>query len=75
MTGWSVNPESDNYNLRLSCIINSELDIVGVAESHLQVSNVVNKEGYSWYGNNHRNIHVNARTGSRGVGVLIKKPF
>lgn len=73
MRGWSINPNLDDYNLRSLSIIDSELDINGVAESHLQGNNILNIEGYNGYGNNRQNIHVNARTGSGGVGFLIKK--
>lgn len=29
-------------------------------------------DGYKWYGNNRKNIHIRAKTGSGGVGFLIK---
>ena len=47
--------------------------MTGVAKLHLQGSDVINIEGYSWYDNYRRNIHENTRTGSGGVIFLIKK--
>ena len=70
--GWNNNPDSDNYNLRLSCILNKQIDILAVAETHLCKDDVLNINGYSWFGLNRKLIHINARKGSGGVGFLIK---
>ena len=48
------------------------MDILGIAESHLTGSDSINLDGYKWYGNNRKGIHVHARTGSGGVGFLIR---
>ncbi|CAC5394091.1 unnamed protein product [Mytilus coruscus] len=34
-------------------------------------SNSVNVDGYCWYGHNRRNIHIRAKNGSGGVGLII----
>ncbi|CAC5396569.1 unnamed protein product [Mytilus coruscus] len=45
---------------------------VGLAETHLVGQSVVDIEGYTWFGHNRKHIHVRARTGSGGVGVLVR---
>ena len=49
MRGWRVNKDSDNYVLRASCIINSSLDIIGIAETHLLGSDCIHVPGYTWF--------------------------
>ncbi|CAG2201678.1 unnamed protein product [Mytilus edulis] len=48
------------------------LHIIGLAETHLVGENTINIDGYKWYGNNRKLIHVRARAGSGGVGLLVK---
>lgn len=55
-----------------SCIHKSNLHILGLAETHLVGQSVVDIEGYAWFGHNRKHIHVRARTGSGGVGVLVR---
>ena len=55
-----------------SCIHKSNLHILGLAETHLVGQSVVDIEGYTWFGHNRKHIHVRARTGSGGVGVLVR---
>ncbi|CAC5413581.1 unnamed protein product [Mytilus coruscus] len=55
-----------------SRIHKSNLHILGLAETHLVDQSVVDIEGYTWFGHNRKHIHVRARTGSRGVGVLVR---
>ncbi|CAC5379517.1 unnamed protein product [Mytilus coruscus] len=38
-------------------------------------SNSVNVDGYCWYGHNRRNIHIRAKNGSGGVGLLVRNDF
>ena len=66
-----MNPESDNFNLRLSCILGSDFDILGLAETHLVGENTISINGYSWYGLNRKKLHRKARNGSGGVGFFI----
>ena len=47
------------------------LDIVGIAESHLVNNNVLDFKNYKWIGHYRSNIHINAWSGSGGVGFLI----
>ena len=48
------------------------LDILGIAETHLTKANNIDLDGYTWFGKNRQLLHVNARNGSGGVGFLIK---
>ena len=54
---WSVNSSMDNNILRSSCVSNSCLDIVGIAETHLLSNNVLYLEGNTWFGYNRMNTH------------------
>ena len=58
--------------MRASCILEENLDILAIAESHLLNEEVLNIDGYTWFGFNRENIHRNAKSGSGGVGFLIK---
>jgi len=49
------------------------LHIVGIAETHLVNDSVINVDNYEWFGNNRKHIHIRAKTGSGGVGILVKK--
>ena len=48
------------------------MDILGIAESHLTGSNGISVDGYKWFGHNRRSIHVRAKCGSSGVGILVR---
>ena len=72
MRGWKFDPDSDNFILRSIAVKESNIDILGVAETHLRVGEQIDLEGYSWFGHNRKLIHKNAKTGSGGVGFLIK---
>ena len=63
----SVNKNSDNYILRSSCLTVADLQIIGLAETHLVGNDNIDFDGYHWFGNN-RKLHVNAKVGSGGVG-------
>ncbi len=68
--GCSIDKNSDNYSERQDMITFSDLDIIGIAETHL-VKLLVH--GYVWKGQNRKDIHVNARIGNGGVRFLIKR--
>ena len=71
--GWNTNPNSDNAILRSACIKALNLEIIGIAETHLLDNNTISVEGFRWYGQNRTSIHVHARTGSGGVGFSVKE--
>ncbi len=48
------------------------LDIIGIAETHLRGKAELIIPGYTWKGQNRKAIHVNARIGSGEVGFLLK---
>ena len=45
---------------------------MGIAETHLTNDTELELNGYQWFGNNRKHLHVRARTGSGGVGFFIK---
>lgn len=47
-------------------------DIISIGETHLHVENVLDINGYRWFGFNRGNIHVNAPKPSGGVGILVR---
>ena len=49
-----------------------DLDIFGIAETFLQGNTVLTVDGYTWYGQNRKHLHDNARRGSGGVGCFVK---
>ena len=57
---------------KLEIIVNSDADIICLAETHLQRDESITLEGYTWFGHNRLQIHRNAIRGSGGVGILIK---
>ena len=58
--------------IRKECLEALELDIIGIAETHLLKNNYINIEGFKWYGNNRKQIHRRAPKGSGGVGIFVK---
>ena len=71
--GWSTVSSSDNFLAQFKCLQSSEIDIFGVAESHLRNNDRISLVGYTWIGNNSRSLHVNAHRGSGGVDFIISK--
>ena len=71
MRGWNPDVETDNFKLRQSCIVSCDLEIIGVAETHLYDAKTIKLNGFEWYGQN-RWKHINTRKGSGGVGFLVK---
>ena len=72
MNGWNNDVNSDKYKFLTSCIKHYDLQILGIAETHLKNDSDISVEGYTWYGFNRKNIHVRAKSGSGGVGLLIR---
>ena len=61
--------------LRKSCFEFLNYDILGLSETHFTNDNKIELPGFKWYGRNRKNNHVNAKTGSGGVGFLVKEQF
>ena len=61
--------------MRFTCLELLELDILGLAETHLAPGEVLGVNGYTWYGHNRKLLHRNAKCGSGGVGFLIREEF
>ncbi|CAG2196716.1 unnamed protein product [Mytilus edulis] len=63
LMSWHVKPE---------CVRYYNLHILGLAETHLTGNTGINIDGYTWFGLNRKEIHIRAKTGSGGVGILIR---
>ena len=57
--------------LKKKFISSLNFDIIGIAETHLLNNDCITLNDYSWFGNNRKFIHRNARHGSGGVGFLV----
>jgi hypothetical protein len=66
--GWTT----QNHNLRAGIINSIDADIVTVCETHLLGSNIIELEGFNWFGFNRPTIQRNAPKASGGVGILVK---
>ena len=70
--GWNCVTDTDNYELRHSYLSYMGFDVLGIAESHLVGNQILDIPGYTWLGLNRKLIHPRAKTGSGGVGILVK---
>ena len=46
--------------------------LIGICETFLREDNEIHLEGYTWLGNNRKQISKRAIRGSGGVGLLVK---
>lgn len=70
---WNVNSWTcENGQLRKNVLQLLNADIIYVLETKLKGDNVLEWEGYQWYGMNRRLQLRTARCGSGGVGLFIK---
>lgn len=53
----------------------SNLNIMGIVKTHLVKENTVDNDGFKWYGHTRNNIHIHAKTGSGGTGLLVRNDF
>ena len=70
-----MNNNSDNFNIRKQCVDFLDVDILGLAETHFVNNYSLAIYNYTWFGHNRTNLHRNTRTGSGGVGILVKNDF
>ena len=68
MRGWFKNSESKNSKIRKLCVDFADLDIIGIAETHLVGKDELKIPGYIWFGQNRQALHRNAGIGSGGIG-------
>ena len=47
-------------------------DVICINETHLKATQVIELEGYHFYGYNRTSIHINAPKGSGGVGIFVR---
>jgi hypothetical protein len=71
--GWVEDTDSDNYLVRYRCLSHVNLDIIGLAETHLRGKTELDIDNYRWIGQNRTALHINARRGSGGVACLVHK--
>ena len=57
LNGFNCNKDSEKYYLLSTCIRHLNLDILCVAETHLTGNNVIDIDGFSWFGQN-REIYI-----------------
>ncbi len=76
---WNVNSsslkkESDNCKMRQQMIQYCDLDIVGISETYLRKDESLENclPGYVWLGHNRQQMHINALSGTGGVGIFIR---
>lgn len=72
VNNWNKDFISENNKFRSYCINNLDLDIVGIAETHLKGGDILKVNGYHWIGQNRKHRHRNAKTGSGGIGIFVK---
>ena len=68
MNGWS----GKTTDLKQYLVKNLDFDVLSLCESFLTDKNVINIDGYTWFGTNRLSIDKRATRGSGGVGFLIK---
>ena len=73
MNGWPNDVATDKYRIRYESLLSCELDIIGIAETHLRGDIVPVLDGYTAYTHNRQHLHRNAKCGSDGVCLFIKK--
>ncbi len=73
MNGWPVDSTSDKYVLRAESLLVCDLDIIGIAETHLRDDTCPALDGYSVFVHNRTQLHRRAKCGSGGVCLFIKK--
>ena len=56
--------QSDNHKLRSDCLLLNNLDIIGIAETHLHDAQCLYLPVYTWYGQNR------IKKGSGGIDFL-----
>jgi len=50
VNGWSINTDSENFHLRKDAVNLLNLDILGIAETHLTGNNTIDMPGFTWFG-------------------------
>ena len=58
--------------MRETCINGLDLDLIGIVETHLKGDELLAVDGFKWFERNRKTVHFRARTGSGGVGFLVK---
>ena len=72
MNGWPSDVRTDKYRIRYESFLSCELDIIGIAETHLRGDIVTVLYSYTAYTHNRQHLHRNAKCCSGGVCLFIK---
>ncbi len=72
MNGWPVDTNSDKYLIRSESLLACNLDLIGIAETHLRDDKSPMLDGYTAFTHNRTHLHRRARSGSGGVCLFIK---
>jgi len=72
---WNTRGWPNDSNFRNRVVHSLDLDLIGVCETFLRDDSEIHLEGYSWFGNNRKQVSKRAIRGSGGVGLLIRTQF
>ena len=71
---WNVNSwTKENCHLRESILLSLHADIIFLNETKLKGKEQIELKGYSWFGHNRQNQLKTAKSGSGGVGLLVRE--
>ena len=59
--GWAQRKDTASYLFREEIIRHLDLDIICIAETHLLHDQLLDVEGYTWFGSKRKNIDIRAR--------------
>ena len=63
----------ENCHLRESILLSLHADIIFLNETKLKGKEEIELKGYSWFGHNRQNQLKTAKSGSGGVGLLVRE--
>ena len=73
IVSWNVKSWTLNNSYLRECIVRSvNPDIIFISESRLKPNETISLIGYEWNGHNRQNQMKTAKSGTRGVGLLVK---
>ena len=75
INGWSMDTTNDKSVIQTAIILKCDLDIIGIAETHLRDDTIPHLDGYTAFTHNCPQQHRRARCGSGGVCILVKKLY
>ena len=58
--------------MRVNAILAADIQIIGLAETHLKLNRTISIKGFTWYGLNRDVSHKQAKRSSGGIGFLVR---